>query len=154
MSATEQLIAMLRGGASRRGRQVAATLTVLICVIVLAGCKPSTNPAPTLTVVRSEQAIEGHSCGLVIDASGLQHGTTYGLGMFTTGSPVTLGYVTSNAAGSISGGHVDYPSVIDSPLLYPNAVAELYTDRSGQLGVGVAQAKMTIAFCLPTGLAP
>jgi hypothetical protein len=153
MSATEQLTAILRGGASRRGRQVGATLTALICVIVLAGCKPSTNPAPTLTVVRSEQAIEGGSCGLVFDASGLQHGTTYGLGMYTTGSPLTLGYVTSNAAGSITGGRVHYPS-LDSPLRYPNAVAELYTDSSGQLGVGVAQAKVTIAFCLPTGLAP
>lgn len=63
-------------------------------------------------------------CGLVIDAGGLRPSTTYGLGMFTTGSPVTLGYLTSNAVGSITNGDVMYQPVNAPVQIYSNAVAE------------------------------
>ena len=73
--------------------------------------------------------------------------------MYTTGSPAALGDLTTDSSGSINSGTVTYPSQT-LPKNYPNANVELYTLQSGQLGTGLASAKLTIPVCLPTGLAP
>ena len=147
MPATGQPDAMPRGGASRRGRQLAVALTALICAIVLGGC----GPLPTLQVVGSGVSVGGGSCSLEVDATGLTSSTTYGLAMRTTGPPVALGDLTSSASGVITNGKVTYPS--DTPRrIYSNVGLGLHVLRSGQLGAGVAAAKVTIPVCLRSGL--
>jgi hypothetical protein len=41
-----------------------------------------------------------------------------------------------------------------SSQAYSNLYVEMYAVQSGQFGSGLASAKVTIAVCLPTGLAP
>ena len=135
--------------ARRKWRVVAAGLAGLVCAIALAGC----GPLPTVKVVQSSVAIEGGSCAITVNASNVTPNTTYGIGMYTTGSPVELGTLTSNSSGLIDNGMVSYPSNT-FPRHYSNLYVEVYTDNSGQLGSGLASAQVTIAVCLPTGLAP
>lgn len=135
--------------ARRMWRVVAAGSAGLVCAIGLAGC----GPVPTVAVVQSGVAFEGGSCQIVVDATNVTPNTTYGIGMYTTGSPAELGELTSNSSGSIANGTVSYPSK-DLPREYSNLYVELYTVQSGQFGAGLASAKVTIAACLPTGLAP
>jgi len=139
---------MIGAHARRKWRVVVACFTGLICAIALAGCGPS----PTVEVVQSSVAIEGGSCGITVDASNVTPGTTYGIGMYTTGAPADLGTLTSNSSGSIDG-MVSYPSNT-FPNHYSNLYVEVYTDDSGQLGSGVASAPVSIEVCLPSGLAP
>src|ERR1700678_3529224 len=130
--------------ARRMWHVVAAGFAGLVCAIALAGC----GPLPTVVVVQSGVAFEGGTCEIVVDAAN----TTYGIGMYTTGSPVELGELTSNSSGSIYGGRVSYPSKT-LPHQYSNLYVEVYAVQSGQFGAGLALAKVTIAVCLPTGLA-
>jgi len=141
--------AIPRGRASRRGRQLAVALTALICAIVLGGC----GPLPTLKVVGSGVPGDGGSCSLAVDATGLTSSTTYGLGMRTTGPPVALGDLTSSASGVITNGKVTYRGRTPRRI-YPNVSVGLYALRSGQLGAGLAAAKVTIPVCLRSGLRP
>jgi hypothetical protein len=134
--------------ARRKWRVVAAGLAGLACLAALAGC----GPLPTVEVVQSSVAFEGGSCGVSVSASNVTPNTTYGIGMYTTGSPVDLGTVTSNSSGSIDG-MVSYPSNT-VPRHYSNLYVEVYTVNSGQLGAGLASAPVTIEVCLPSGLAP
>jgi len=106
-----------------------------------------------VAVVQSGVAIEGGSCQIVVNAANVAASTTYGIGMYTTGSPAELGELTSNSSGQIIDGRVSYPSST-LPRQYSNLYAEMYTVHSGQFGAGLASAKVTIAVCLPTGLAP
>jgi hypothetical protein len=132
--------------ARRKWRVVAAGLAGLVCAIALAGC----GPLPTVAVVESDGvALEGGSCGIVVSAANVTANTTYEIGMYTTGSPVELGELTSNSSGSIIDGRLDYPSKT-LPRQYSNLYVEIYTAQ----GAGLASAKVTIAVCLPTGLAP
>jgi hypothetical protein len=133
----------------RKWRVAAAGFAGLVCAIALAGC----GPLPTVVVEQSGVAFEGGTCEIVVNASDFTANTTYGIGMYTTGSPVELGELTSNSSGSILGGRVDYPSKT-LPRQYSNLYVEIYAVRSGQFGAGLAIAKVTIAVCLPTGLAP
>jgi hypothetical protein len=139
-------------GRPRRVRRgVAAALAALACAAAVGGCTPK---LPTLTPVSSGVAIEGGSCDLVLDATNLTPGTQYGVGMYTTGTPVQLGDLTTDSSGSINDGRVTYPSQT-FPKVYRNAYVELYTlDSSGQLDAGIVSAKLTISVCLATGLAP
>ena len=149
MPATGYPDAKLRGGASRRARQLAVALGALICAIVLGGC----GPLPALQVVRSGVAAAGGSCSLTVDATGLASSTTYGLGMRTSGPPVALGELTSSASGVITNGRVTYPG--DTlRRVYPNVSVGLYHLRSGQLGTGLAATRVTIPVCLRSGLRP
>jgi hypothetical protein len=134
--------------ARRKWRVVAAGFAGLVCGIALAGC----GPLPTVDVAGSSVAFEGGSCAITVDASNVTPGTTYGIGMYTTGAPVDLGTLTSNSSGSING-MVSYPSNT-IPRDYSNLRVEVYTDNSGQLGAGLASAPVSIEVCLPTGLAP
>jgi hypothetical protein len=135
--------------ARRKWRVVAAGFAGLVCAIALAGC----GPLPTVEVVQSSVAFEGGSCAITVNASNVTPNTTYGIGMYTTGSPVDLGTVTSNSSGSIINGMVSYPSRT-FPRHYSNLYIEVYTVNSGQFGSGLASAPVTIEVCLPTGLAP
>jgi hypothetical protein len=134
----------------RRARRiVSAGFAGLACAIALAGC----GPVPTVAVVQSGVAIEGGSCQIVVNAANVTANTTYGIGMYTTGSPAELGELTSNSSGMIIEGRVSYPS--DAlPRQYSNLYVEIYSVHSGQFGAGLVSAKVTIAVCLPTGLAP
>ena len=134
---------------SARGAPIA--FAALVCMAALVGCGPLR--VPTLTPVSSSVAFEGGSCGLVLNAMNLTPGTQYGVGMFTTATPVQLGDLTTDSSGTINGGMVTYPSQT-FPKVYPNAYVELYTLQGGQLGAGIVSAKLTIAVCLATGLAP
>jgi hypothetical protein len=112
----------------------------LACTIVLTGC----DPVPAVTVVQSSVAIEGGSCQVVVDAANVAPSTTYGIGMYTTGSPVDIGELTSDASGTILGGRLSYPS--DTvPRKYSNLYLEVYVMRSGQFGAGIASARVTTA---------
>jgi hypothetical protein len=128
---------------------VAAGFAGLACAIALAGC----GPLPTVAVVQSAVAFEGGSCQIVVNAANVTANTTYGIGMYTTGSPADLGELTSNSSGMIINGRVSYPSNA-LPHQYSNLYVEMYAVQSGQFGSGLAAAKVTIAVCLPTGLAP
>ncbi len=130
-------------------RGVAMAFAALVWTAAVGGC--SLKP-PTLTPVSSNPAYEGGSCELVLNATNLKGGSQYGVGLFTTGTPVQLGDLTTNSSGSINGGRVDYPSQT-LPTVYPNAYVELYTLRGGQLDAGIVSAKLTIPVCLATGLA-
>ena len=132
----------------RRGLAVA--FAALACAAAVGGCTPT---LPTLTPVSSGVAIEGGSCDLVLNATSLTPGTQYGVGMYTTGTPVQLGDLTTDSSGSINGGRVTYPSQT-FPKVYRNAYVELYTLQGGQLDAGIVSAKLTISVCLATGLAP
>ena len=141
--------AVIGSKARRTWRVVAAGFAGLACAIALAGC----GPLPTVAVVQSDVAIEGGSCQIVVNAANVTANTTYGIGMYTTGSPAELGELTSNSSGMIINGRVSYPS--DAlPHQYSNLYVEMYAVHSGQFGSGLASAKVTIAVCLPTGLAP
>jgi hypothetical protein len=133
----------------RMWRVVAAGFAGLVCAIALAGC----GPLPTVAVVQSAVAFEGGSCQIVVNAANVTANTTYGIGMYTSGSPAELGTLTSNSSGMIINGRVSYPSNT-LPRQYSNPYVEMYTVQSGQWGSGLASAKVTIAVCLPTGLAP
>ena len=147
--AGEEPAAMIGTYTRRKRRVVAACFAGVLCAIALAGC----GPLPTVEVVQSGVAIEGGSCDITIDASNVTPNTTYGIGLYTTGSPVDLGTLTSNSSGLIENGMVSYPS--DTfPRHYSNLYVEVYTDNSGQLGSGLASAQVTTAVCLPTDLAP
>ena len=139
---------MMGPRARHNWRVVAAGFAGLVCAIALAGC----GPLPTVEVTQSSVAFEGGSCAITVNASTVTADTTYGIGMYTTGSPVDLGTLTSNSSGSIDG-MVSYPSNT-LPQNYSNLYVEVYTDNSGQFGPGVASAPVTIEVCLPTGLAP
>jgi hypothetical protein len=130
--------------APRRGIVLAA----LTGAVLLAGC----GPLPTVTVTSGGVAFEGGSCSITVSATGLTPATTWGIGMFTTGSPVVIGYVTSSSSGSVNK-ILDYPATT-LPRAYSNLYVEVYTDRSGQLGSGIVSAQVTKAVCLPTGLKP
>jgi hypothetical protein len=140
--------AVIGSHARRKWRAVAAGVAGLACAIALAGC----GPLPTVAVVQSV-AFEGGSCQIVVNAANVTANTTYGIGMYTTGSPAELGELTSNSSGMIINGRVSYPSNA-LPRQYSNLYVEMYAVRSGQFGSGLASAKVTIAVCLPTGLAP
>jgi hypothetical protein len=131
--------------APRRGIVLAA----LIGAVLLAGC----GPLPTVTVTRGAVAFEGGSCSVTVSATSLPPGTTWGIGMYTTGSPVVIGYVTSNSSGSVIGKTLDYPATT-LPRVYSNLHVEVYADHSGQLGAGIVSAPVTNGVCLPTGLEP
>jgi hypothetical protein len=140
----------MAGSRTRRTwRVVLAGCAGLVGAIVLAGC----GPVPTVAVVQSGVAIEGGSCQIVVNAVNVTANKTYGIGMYTTGSPAQLGELTSNSSGMIINGRVSYPSNA-LPRQYSNLYAEIYTVHSGQFGAGLASAKVNIAVCLPTGLAP
>jgi hypothetical protein len=141
--------AVIGSRARRAWRVVAAGCAGLVCVIALAGC----GPLPTVAVVQSGVAFEGGSCEIVVNAANVTANTTYGIGMYTTGSPAELGTLTSNSSGLIINGRVSYPSKT-LPREYSNLYVEMYAVQSGQFGAGLAPAKVTIAVCLPTGLAP
>jgi|HubBroStandDraft_6_1064221.scaffolds.fasta_scaffold1163330_1 hypothetical protein len=133
----------------RRGRPLVVVLIALICAIMLAGC----GPLPTVTVGSPGVAFEGGSCTLVVNATGLTPNTTWGIGMYTTGSPVVLGDLTSDSSGSINNGTVTYPSTT-LPKKYSNLYVEVYTVNGGQLGSGIASSQVTTEVCLPSGLRP
>ena len=135
---------------SMSARGVAIAFAALVCTAAVGGC---TLNVPTLTPVSSSVAYEGGSCGLVLNATNLTRGTQYGVGMFTTGTPVQLGDLTTDSSGSINGGMVTYPSQT-FPTVYQNAYVELYTLQGGHLDAGIVTAKLTIPVCLATGLAP
>ena len=135
--------------ARRKWRVATAGFAGLVCAIAVAGC----GPLPTVEVVQSSVAIEGGSCSITVDATNVTPNTTYGIGMYTTGSPVELGTLTSNSSGSIVNGMVSYPSNT-FPHHYSNLYVEVYTDNGGQLGSGLASAPVSVEVCLPTGLAP
>ena len=141
--------AVIGSHARRKWRVVAAGFAGLACAIALAGC----GPLPTVAVVQSAVAFEGGSCQIVVNAANVTANTTYGIGMYTTGSPAELGELTSNSSGMIINGRVSYPSNA-LPHQYSNLYVEMYAVQSGQFGSGLASAKVTIAVCLPTGLAP
>ena len=88
---------------SMSARGVAIAFAALVCTAAVGGC----TPLPTLTPVSSAVAFEGGSCDLVLNATNLTGGTQYGVGMFTTGTPVQLGELTAGSSGSINGGRVD-----------------------------------------------
>jgi hypothetical protein len=123
-------------------------LGALAGAVLLAGC----GPLPTVSVTSGGVAFEGGSCSVTVDATSLPPGTTWGIGMYTTGSPVVIGYVTSNSSGSVTK-TLDYPATT-LPRAYSNLYVEVYTDHSGQLGSGIVSAQVTKAVCLPTGLKP
>lgn len=131
--------------APRRG----IILGALAGALLLAGC----GPLPTVTVTSGAVAFEGGSCSVTVNATSLPPGTTWGVGMYTTGSPVVIGYVTSNSSGSVTGKTLDYPATT-LPREYSNLHVEVYADNSGTLGSGITSAPVTNAVCLPTGLAP
>ena len=133
--------------AHRKWRVVAAGLTGLVCAIALAGCS-----LPTVEATGSSVAFEGGSCSISVHGTDAQPDTTYGIGMYTTASPVDLGTVTSNSSGLIHG-LVNYASGT-VPHDYPNLYVQLYGTHSGHFGLVLATAKVTIEVCLPTGLAP
>ena len=133
---------------SMSARGVAIAFSALVCTAAVGGCT-----VPTLTPVSSSVAFEGGSCDLILNATNLTRGTQYGVGMFTTSTPVQLGDLTTDSSGSINGGMVTYPSQT-FPMVYPNAYVELYTLQGGQLGAGIVTAQLTIPVCLATGLAP
>jgi hypothetical protein len=139
---------MVGSRARRKWRVVAAGLAGLVCAIALAGC----GPLPTAKVVQSSVAFEGGSCGIEVNAINATPNTTYGFGMYTTGSPVDLGTLTSNSSGSIYG-MVSYPSNTVQRH-YPNLYLEMFIVRSGEFGPGLTSSPVTIDVCLPTGLAP
>jgi hypothetical protein len=141
--------AVMGSHARRKWRVVAAGFAGLVGAVALAGC----GPVPTVAVVQSAVAFEGGTCQIVVNAANVTANTTYGIGMYTTGSPVELGELTSNSSGSINNGTVTYPSKT-LPRQYSNLYVEVYTVQSGQFGAGLTSAKVTIAVCLPTGLAP
>jgi hypothetical protein len=133
----------------RMARVVAAGFAGLVSAVALAGC----GPLPTVAVVQSALAFEGGSCQIVVNAANVTANTTYGIGMYTTGSAAELGTLTSNSSGTIVNGRVSYPSNT-LPRQYSNLYVEMYAVQNGQFGTGLASAKVTIAVCLPTGLAP
>jgi len=102
--------------------------------------------------VQSSVAFEGGSCGITVNAINATPNTTYGFGMYTTGSPVDLGTLTSNSSGSING-MLSYPSKT-LPRHYSNLYVEVYIVKSGQFGPGLTASPVTIEVCLPSGLAP
>jgi hypothetical protein len=134
--------------ARRKWRVVAAGFAGLVCAIALAGC----GPLPTVEVVQSSVAFEGGSCGITVNAINATPNTTYGFGMYTTGSPVELGTLTSNSSGSIYG-MLSYPSKT-VPRHYSNLYVEVYIVKSGEFGPGLTTSPVTIEVCLPSGLAP
>jgi hypothetical protein len=141
--------AVTGSSAGRKWRVVAAGFAALMSAIALAGC----GPLPTVQVESSGVAFEGGSCDIAVKAANLSANTTYGIGLYTTGSPAELGTLTSNSSGSVFG-VLDYPS--DAvPRVYSNLYVEVYgVKSSGQFGWGLGSAKVTLAVCLPTGLAP
>ena len=139
---------MVGSRARRKWRVVAAGLAGLVCAVALAGCQG----LPTAKVVQSSVAFEGGSCGIEINATNATPNTTYGFGMYTTGSPVDLGTLTSNSSGSIYG-MVSYPSNTVQRH-YPNLYVEMFIVKSGEFGPGLTSSPVTIDVCLPTGLAP
>jgi hypothetical protein len=129
---------------------VTIAFAALVCTAAVGGC---TLNLPTLTPVSSGVAFEGGSCDLVRNATNLTPGTQYGVGMFTTGTPVQLGDLATDSSGSINGGTVTYPSQT-FPTVYRNAYVKLYTLQGGQLAAGIVSANLTIPVCLATGLVP
>ena len=127
---------------------MAAGLAGLVCAIALAGCQG----LPTVKVVQASVAFEGGSCGVTIDGTNATPNTTYGFGMYTTGSPVDIGTLTSNSSGLIDG-MVSYPSNT-VPHHFSNLYIEVYIVKSGKFGPGLTNWPVTIDVCLPTGLAP
>jgi hypothetical protein len=125
-----------------------AVLAALAGAFLLAGC----GPLPTVSVISGGLAIEGGSCSVTVRATGLTPNTTWGIGLYTTGSPVVVGYVTSSSSGLIDK-ILDYPATT-FPRTYPNLYVEVYTDNSGQLGSGIVSTRVTSEVCLPTGLKP
>ena len=109
---------------------MAAGFAGLVCAIALAGCQG----LPTVKVVQSSVAFEGGSCGITVNATNATPNTTYGFGMYTTGSPVDLGTLTSNSSGSING-MVSYPSNT-VPRHYSNLYVEVFIVKSGEFGPG------------------
>jgi hypothetical protein len=124
-------------------------LGALVGAVLLAGC----GPLPTVTVTRGAVAFEGGSCSVTVNATSLPPNTTWGIGMYTTGSPVVIGFVTSNSSGSVIGKTLDYPATT-TPRVYSNLRIEVYADNSGTLGSGITSAPVTNEVCLPTGLQP
>jgi hypothetical protein len=124
-------------------------LAALIGAVLLTGC----GPLPTVTVTNAAVAFEGGSCSVTVSATSLPPNTTWGVGMYTTGSPVVVGYVTSDSSGSVIGKTLDYPATT-LPRVYSNLRVEVYADHSGQLGAGIVSAPVTNEVCLPTGLQP
>ena len=133
----------------RRGRLLVVALIALTCAVMLTGC----GPVPTVTVGSPGVAFEGGSCTLVVNATDLTPNTTWGIGMFTTGSPVMLGDLTSDSSGSINNGTVTYPSTT-LPKKYSNLYVEVYTVNGGQLGSGITSSQVTTEVCLASGLRP
>jgi hypothetical protein len=140
--------ALIGTHARRKWRVVAAGLAGLVCAIALAGCQG----LPTVEVVQSSVAFEGGSCGITVNATNATPNTTYGFGMYTTGSPVDIGTLTSNSSGSING-MLSYPSNT-VPHHYSNLYVEVYIVKSGEFGPGLTSSPVTIEVCLPTGLKP
>jgi len=139
---------MIERQARRKWRVVAAGFAGLVCAIALAGC----TGLPVVKVVQSSVAFEGGSCGITVNATNATPNTTYGFAMYTTGSPVDLGTLTSNSSGSING-MVSYPSNT-VPHYYSNLYVEVYIVKSGKFGPGLTASPVTIEVCLPTGLKP
>jgi hypothetical protein len=124
-------------------------LGALVGAVLLAGC----GPVPTVIVTNAAVAFEGGSCSVTVSATSLPPNTTWGVGMYTTGSPVVIGYVTSNSSGSVLGKILNYPATT-LPRGYSNLRIEVYADNSGTLGAGITSAPVAHEVCLPTGLQP
>jgi hypothetical protein len=135
------------------GRRVTAVAVAGLACWAAAGCQPISITMATLTVVSADVAIEGGSCGITLDAQGLQPSTEYGVGMYTTTSVVQLGTLQTDSAGQIVRGAVNYAS--DSlPRKYNNLHVAVYTLRGGDLGTWLANTQPAIAVCLASGLNP
>lgn len=106
------------------------SLTILLAV-VLTGCATSLSA----TVGRSQSQT---GSAIMLSGEHFPANHTYGVGIFTTGSPRKIGAVTTDSAGSINNVKLEY----ECQSLYVGVVnVEVYELVGQSLGAGIAQTK-------------
>jgi hypothetical protein len=110
-------------------------------LVFFAGCENVKIPTMSAGVGRANYQTSGK---LLISARDLMPNHTYGVGIFTTGSPRKIGTLTTDSAGAINNAAVEYPCSVHVADLS----VELYDMNGSSLGAGIVQAKTGQATCL------
>jgi hypothetical protein len=129
-----------KGKVMKNSKVVVCSLATLLTVI-LVGCKTVRIPTLSASVGRSQSQT---GSAILLSGENFLPNHTYGVGIFTSGSPRKIGNVTTDGAGNINNVKLEYECQSINEYIVGVEVYEL----DGQdLGAGIAQTKTDRPTC-------
>jgi hypothetical protein len=116
-------------------RKFLALCIAMLVAAMVTGCQTVRIPSLSANVGRPQSQAGG---AILISGSNFPANHTYGVGIFTTGSPRKIGNVTTDSAGSINNVKLEY----ECQSQFVGIVnVEVYELAGSSLGAGITQTK-------------